>query len=229
MKNKTKNLTMELLKKMPSLMFGVLLYAIGILFTLYSKMGMSPWDVFHMGIVNHTSLTLGQVSQITGFIILFSAYFIGVVPGIGSACNMIFIGMFIDIIEKFKIFRTPDSLILQIIMLFTGIIIMGWATYFYLKVNLGAGPRDGLMEGLVKKVKKPVWIIRGIIEITVLVIGYILGGPVGIGTVIIAGTIGLSVQLAFKIGKYDSENVNHMNFVDLYKNLVEDDINEPIS
>jgi uncharacterized membrane protein YczE len=207
----------KLLKKMPSLMFGLLLYSIAILTTLYSNLGMSPWDVFHMGIVNHTSLTLGQVSEITGFIILFISYLTGIVPGLGSAFNMIFIGIFVDLIEKLKIFKTPDNLIMQIIMLFIGIIVMGWATYFYLRVNLGAGPRDGLMEGLVKKLNKPVWLIRGVIELTVLVSGYFLGGPIGIGTLIIAGSIGISVQIAFRIGRYSPKGVKHMNLVDLYK------------
>jgi uncharacterized protein len=229
MNDKTKSIIIELLKKMPSLMFGLLLYSIAILTTLYSKLGMSPWDVLHMGIVNHTSLTLGQVSEITGFIILFISYLTGVVPGLGSAFNMIFIGIFIDLIEKLKIFKTPHNLIMQIIMLFFGIIIMGWATYFYLRVNLGAGPRDGLMEGLVKKLNKPVWLIRGAIELTVLVIGYILGGPVGIGTLIIASSIGFSVQLAFRIGRYNSKDAKHMNLVDLYKNFALRNVNNTIN
>jgi uncharacterized membrane protein YczE len=209
----------ELLKKMPSLMFGLLLYSIGILCTLYSKLGMSPWDVLHMGIVYHSSLTLGQVSELAGLLILIACYFIGVVPGLGSVFNMIFIGLFIDIIEKFKFFSTPDSLLGQILLLILGIFIIGWATFFYLRVNLGAGPRDGLMEGLVKKLKKPVWMIRGIIEITVLIVGYFLGGPAGVGTIILAGCIGFSVQLAFKLGKYDSQSTNHMNLIDLYNRL----------
>lgn len=104
-------------------------------------------------------------------------------------------------------------------MLVMAIITMGWATYFYLRVELGAGPRDGLMEGLVKKVNKPLWMIRGSIEITVLIIGYSLGGPVGVGTLITAFTVGFAVQWAFKIGNYDSRNANHMNLIDLYKYL----------
>ena len=224
MKIKRKAMLIDLLKKMPSLMFGLLLYSLGILCTLYSKLGMSPWDVFHMGIVKHTALTLGQVSQLAGFIILFSSYFIGVIPGLGSVLNMIFIGLFIDLIEKFKIFKTPNSVLGQIVMLLVGILIIGWATYFYLRVNLGAGPRDGLMEGLVKKINKPVWMIRGAIEGTVLMMGYILGGPVGIGTLITASSIGFSVQFAFRIGRYSSKDTKHMSLIDLYKNLVGNNI-----
>jgi len=152
------------------------LFAIAILTTLHSNLGMSPWDVLHIGIVKHSHLTLGQVSEIVGFFI----------------------------------FKTPETLFGRILMLVVGVLIMGWATYFYLRVELGAGPRDGLMEGLVKKINKPLWMIRGSIEITALVIGYFLGGPIGLGTLITAFTIGFSVQWAFKIGKYDSRNVSHM-------------------
>lgn len=219
MDNIKKSYWVELIKKLPTMMFGLLLYSIGILATLYSKLGMSPWDVLHMGVVKHSSLTLGQASEITGFIIILISVFIGVVPGLASIFNMIFIGVFIDIVQKLAIFRTPDSLIGRILMLGAGILIIGWATYFYLKVNIGAGPRDGLMEGLVKKLNKPVWMIRGSIEALVLIIGYFLGGPVGIGTLITAGTIGFSVQLAFKIGKYNSKDTEHVNLLVMYKKL----------
>lgn len=211
-------------KKMPSLFFGFFLFAIAILLTLNSNLGMSPWDVLHIGIVKHSDFTLGQVSEIVGFFILLLAWFLGTIPGLGSVCNMIFIGVFIDIINNFNIFKTPETLFGRIVMLVVGVLIMGWATYFYLRVELGAGPRDGLMEGLVKKINKPLWMIRGTIEITALVIGYFLGGPVGVGTLITAFTIGFSVQWAFKIGKYDSRNASHMNMIDLYKYLTMRDV-----
>lgn len=207
------------LKKMPLLFFGLFLYAIGVLATLYSDLGMSPWDVFHMGVVNHTPLTLGRTSQLTGLFILMISYFIGVIPGLASIFNMFFIGLFIDMVDNTGVFKTPSSLVGKFVLLVLGILIIGWATYFYLKVQLGAGPRDGLMEGLVKKFKKPVWVIRSVIEITVLTLGYFLGGPVGIGTLITALTIGFSVQLAFRIGKYDSKTVEHEDLIHMIKRL----------
>ncbi|MFL0194449.1 YitT family protein [Clostridium sp. WILCCON 0269] len=169
----------------------------------------------------HTSgiLTLGQVSQLVGVAILIMCYFIDVPLGLASIFNMIFIGLFIDIIEKLNIIRTPNVFLLKILMLVSGVLVIGWATYFYLRVNLGAGPRDSLMEGLVKKINKPVWIIRTFIEGTVLIIGYFLGGPVGIGTLIIALSLGFSIQFAFKIGGYNSQSVEHVSLADLYRDL----------
>lgn len=214
-----KEYIIALLKKIPMLLFGLFLYAVGIVSTLYSDLGMSSWEVFHMGLVNHTPLTFGQASQLTGLAVLVLSYFIGVIPGLGSVMNMYFIGFFTDIIISTGIYKTPSTFLGKLCLLLTGIFINGWATYFYLRVQLGAGPRDGLMEGLVRKLNKPVWLVRSAIEITVLTIGYLLGGPVGIGTLIIVFTIGFSVQFAFKIGKYDSMSAEHEDILKLIKNL----------
>ncbi|MDD2218350.1 MAG: membrane protein [Eubacteriales bacterium] len=220
MENKTEqNIIIKLLYKMPSLMFGLFLYGLAIDLGLYSRLGMSPWDIFHMGIVNHTSFSLGEISIMAGFVIILISMLLGVIPGLGTVFNMVFIGLFIDLINNTGILRTPDTLIFKILMLLSALATMAAATYFYLKVELGAGPRDGLMEGLIIKTGKPVWIIRGSIEVTVLIIGFIMGGPVGVGTLMFAFGIGPCVQLAFKIGKYDSKEAQHMTFVDLYKSI----------
>ncbi len=214
-----KNIWIKLLLKMPSLFFGFFLFAVAILLALYSKLGMSPWDVFHMGIVNHSILSFGQTTQVVGFGVITFSVFLGVIPRIGSILNMIFIGVFIDLINNTGILKTPGSMLAKILMLISAILIMGFATYFYLKVELGAGPRDGLMEGLIRKLNKPVWLIRCSIEITVLIIGFFMGGPVGIGTLLLAVAIGPSVEFGFKIGQYDSKKAQHMTFIDLYRTL----------
>lgn len=214
-----RNIWLTLLLKMPSLFLGFFLFAVAMLLALYSNLGMSPWDVFHMGIVNHSPFSLGRTAQIVGFCVIVLSIFLGVIPGIGSIFNMVFIGVFVDLLNNTGIFKTPESMLGKILMLLSAIVIMGIATYFYLQVELGAGPRDGLMEGLVIKLNKPVWLIRASIEITVLIIGFFMGGPVGIGTLLLAITIGPSVQFAFKIGKYDSKKAQHMDLIDLYKNI----------
>lgn len=209
----------QLLGKMPWLFLGFLCFAIGILLTLYADLGMGPWDVFHKGASLHLPFTLGQMIQITGLALLVAAYFLGEKPGLGSFMNMYFIGLFVDIIDGLGIFWTPDHLLMQTIMLILGIQFIGWATFFYLKVKLGAGPRDSLMEGLVKITRKPVWMVRGIIESTALLVGFLLGGPVGIGTLVIAFSIGPSIQFAFKIGNYSSQAVKHQNLAELFSQL----------
>ncbi|MBM7615210.1 putative membrane protein YczE [Alkaliphilus hydrothermalis] len=205
-------------KKLPSLFFGLAVYALAVLLMRDAGLGMNPWGVFHMGVSNHTPLSLGQVTQLTGLVIIGLSLVVKMVPGFASICNMIFIGMFVDFIDSLGILKTPETLIGQILMLMAGIFLTGWASFFYLRPRLGAGPRDSLMEGLVRKTNKPVWMIRGIIEVSALTVGFLLGGPVGVGTLITATTIGFSVQFAFKMGRYDAKG-KHIDFLQLYKGL----------
>ena len=143
---------------------------------------------------------------------------LGFAPGLATLANMYFVGVFIDQIMIWGLLPTPGNLLEQFAMLFLSIALIGVASLLYLRVRLGAGPRDGLMMGLVRRLDRPVSHVRGALEVTVLVIGYLLGGPVGIGTVINAFGLGVSVQLAFKIGRYDRK-AEHINLFGLLSSL----------
>jgi uncharacterized membrane protein YczE len=131
---------------------------------------------------------------------------------------MYFVGLFTDLIIQWRLMPQPNDIVGQYILLFLSIFLIGVASYLYLRVQLGAGPRDGLMVGLVKKLNKPVWLVRCVIEVAVLLIGYFLGGPIGVGTVVAALGIGYSVQLAFRIGKFDAKSPQ-MNLWELIRHL----------
>ncbi len=206
------------LGRVPSLLLGLFLFATGLVMNLYSGLGMSPWGVLTIGIERHIPLTFGQTSQMIGLVVLAIGWALGFAPGFGTIANMIFIGAFIDLIMAWGLIRTPTTLIEQYVMLLFSIVLIGVASYFYLRVRLGAGPRDGLMMGLVTKFDHPISTIRGIIELTVLIVGYLLGGPVGIGTVLSALLLGVSVQIAFRIGRYDRKTP-HINLLELYRYL----------
>jgi uncharacterized membrane protein YczE len=208
------------LLKLPSLFFGLILFAFGVVLNLYSGLGMSPWGVFQVGLSQSSTFTLGQVSQIVGLGVLLIGWSIGFAPGFATFMNMYFIGFFIDKITQFGIIPEPTSLIQQFLLLFGSIIMIGVGSYFYMNPKLGAGPRDGLMMGLIKKTDLPVSIVRGSIEVTVLALGYLLGGPVGVGTLITALLIGYSVQFAFKIGGYDKK-AEHLNLYQLVRYLTQ--------
>jgi len=104
-------------------------------------------------------------------------------------------------------------------MLILSIFVMGFGIYYYLSILLGAGPRDGLMVALVKKTDKPVWLIRNGIELIVLIVGYFLGGPVGIGTVVYAVGIGYIIQWVFKLYKFNTKEVVHKSIMDNYNDI----------
>ena len=208
--------------KLPSLYFGLFLFAAGSVSNLYSGLGMNPWGVFHVGLMVPLGLTLGQVAQVVGLIVLLGGWALGFAPGFGTVMNMIFIGWFTDRIMEWNIIPKPTNVVGQYALLLTSILCVGTGSLFYMRVQLGAGPRDGLMVGLVRKLNKPIGIVRGSIEVTVLVLGYLMGGPVGVGTIITAFAIGYSVQYAFKLGKFEGKSPQ-MNLWELYGHLMKSD------
>jgi uncharacterized membrane protein YczE len=210
----------SILLKLPSLFLGLFMFSMGVVMNLNSNLGMSPWGVFQVGLSQSTTLTLGQISQIVGLGVLVVGWAMGFPPGFATFMNMYFIGLFIDKIIQFSLIPEPTVLVSQLLLLLGGIIMIGAGSYFYLNPKLGAGPRDGLMMGLVQKTDLPVYTVRGAIEVTVLVLGYFLGGPVGVGTLVTALTIGYSVQLAFKLGGYDKK-AEHLNLYKLVKQLAQ--------
>jgi uncharacterized membrane protein YczE len=132
--------------------------------------------------------------------------------------NMFFVGWFTDRIIEWDIIPRPTDPVSQSGLLLLSVVLVGLGSLFYMRVRLGAGPRDGLMVGLVKQLNKPIWLIRGSIEVTVLILGFFLGGPVGVGTIVTAVTLGYSVQYAFMFGKFDGKS-HQMNLWELYKYL----------
>jgi len=185
---------------------------------LKADLGLSSWGVLQIGLMNIVDISFGQTTQVVGLGILILGWTLGFPPGFGTVSNMLFIGYFIDIILGWGIVPAYDNFVLQLVQLVAGMAVLGVASYFYLSPKLGAGPRDGLMIGLVQKLDREVSVVRAGIEVSVLVVGIALGGPVGIGTVITAFSIGYFVQLAFKLGKYD-RNAKHMNLYELAKYL----------
>lgn len=186
--------------------------------TLYADLGMAPWGVLQVGLMKYMFLTFGQVSQVVGLMVLVLGWVLGFPPGLGTVMNMYFIGYFMDLIMAWGLIPMPRSLTGQLALLMGGILVLGAASYMYLNPRLGAGPRDGLMMGLVQRLGRPVYQVRGAIEVTVLVLGYLLGGPVGVGTLITAFTTGYAVQLAFRLGGYDKD-AKHMDLPSLIRYL----------
>jgi len=181
--------------------------------SLYANLGMSPWGVFQVGLAKTLPLTFGQVSQVVGLAVLVLGWVLGFPPGLGTVANMYLIGLFIDLVMAWNILPQPAGLVPQMVMLVLGVVVIGIASLLYLRVQLGAGPRDGLMVGLVTKLDRPVSQVRMAIEVTVLVIGFFLGGPVGIGTILNALLSGPVVQRSFKLGGFNPKSEQ----VDLYR------------
>ncbi|MER2090238.1 MAG: YitT family protein [Sporosarcina sp.] len=169
---------------------GMLILSLGISMTIKGqKLGIGPWDVLHVGLNNNFGLTIGTWGIITGFIIIIStAIALKEWPRFGTWLNLVLIGVFIDLFN----WLLPDisSMGAQLLIFSTGVIVMGYGVGIYISPNIGAGPRDGLMLVLVKKTGASVKKVRTTIEVIVAIIGWLFGGPIGIGTVLIALFLG---------------------------------------
>lgn len=206
--------------KIVKALFGCFLVSLGTVCMLYSGLGLNPWGILHQGISIQTSLTFGQASQYLGFAIIIVTLFYKVIPGIGTIINMYFIGKFIDLIKDNSLLSTPDSLVLKFILLFLGLILMAFGIFIYLKENLGAGPKDGLMVLINKNINLDVGIIRTLMELTALILGYIMGGEFGIGTVIVALGLGPTLRYIFKVFKYNTKEEVHENMFKTFNNIL---------
>ena len=206
------------MKRLPVLFLGYFLVAVGIVANLYANLGTNPWGVLHVGLTNITPLTLGQTTQLVGLVIVVASWALGFAPGFGTLANMIFIGFFVDIIIYLNIIPFQTHIVWQLIQLVGSIFIFGIGAFFYLRTQLGAGPRDGLMVALTKKFNKPISYVRVPMDVTVSIIGYLLSGPLGLGTVITALSLGYSIQLFFKLGQFDSKS-KQLNLFELYQIL----------
>jgi len=193
---------------------GLILYALGIVLMINANIGYAPWEVFHVGLAKTMGLTIGVTSIIAGVVIVIIVTILGEELGLGTICSMILTGVFIDIIFLINIIPVINNLIIGIIMLVTGLFIIALGSYFYIKSAFGVGPRDNLMVVLAKKTKLPVGLCRSMIELLVTVIGWFLGGMIGIGTIISAVAVGFCVQIVFRVFKFDVTVIKHENLRD---------------
>ncbi len=204
------------LKKFIRLIFGLYIYALGLVLCIYANIGLAPWDAFAIGISKVAGISYGNVSILIGITIVIALFFLLKEKiGFGTILNAILIGFFSDLIIDSKIIPYMQNFFTGVLMLVTGQILACIASYLYIGVGLGAGPRDSLMIGLGKKFSNiPIGIVRGSIEATVLFIGWILGAKVGLGTVIYVFSIGFLLQTTFKLLKFDVKSVVHESVFD---------------
>ena len=195
--------------KIIRLMAGLFLFSLGIAFTVNARLGLAPWDVFHQGLSNQLGISMGVATQIAGAAVLILGLLLHERIGWGTIANVYFIGLFLDLIQHFALVPLFQGLIPCLLMIVIGMILISFATYLYLGAELGSGPRDGLMVALTKVLKLPVGLIRGGIELTVFISGYLMGGSIGWGTLIMAVGMGVFIQVIFGLLKFDLREIQH--------------------
>lgn len=191
------------------LFIGYFVCAIGMVMTINANIGVSPWDVLHQGLGNVTGLTIGKANIMVGLTIIIIDIVLGQNIGWGTIFNMTTIGVFIDILMSNNLIPIFDSFLPSLLMMILGMLILGYGVFIYIGAGYGAGPRDGLMVALTIITKKSVRFVKNSVEILALIVGYFLGGSVGIGTAIMSILGGYFFQFAFKTVKFNVSEVKH--------------------
>ena len=179
------------------LVLGFILFGVGETLLITANQGVSPWTVLAQGLSFQFNLSIGVTTFIVSIIVLFFWYPLKQKPGLGTLLNVILISIVIDL--STPILPYPKTLFYQILQSVIAVLIVGIGSGFYLTANLGPGPRDGLMTGLQKLTDKPIALIRTILEVSAVLIGFYFGGVVGIGTLLFAFGIGPAVSLGIFI------------------------------
>ena len=175
------------------LCFGLTLFGLGEGLLIVSASGASPWSVLAQGLYLNFGFSVGTITIFISFIVLLLWFPLNQKPGIGTILNALIIGLMIDVCIRYV--QAPENYIYQILLGAFAVLTVGIGGGIYLVANLGAGPRDGLMIGLQKKTNLPIALVRSALEITVMSIGWYLGGTVGVGTLLFAFGIGPCVAL----------------------------------
>ena len=184
-------------RRLVQLVWGLFLYGIAIALMVRAGIGVAPWDVLTQGIVHQTGIPFGLVTNLTGVVVLLFWIPLRQMPGVGTVLNVLLIGPSAQLGLTFVPQQTVPWV--QALMFAGGLILLAIATGLYIGARLGPGPRDGLMTGLHARTGWKIWVVRTLIEVTVLTIGWLLGGQVGIGTLAFALLVGPMVNLTLPV------------------------------
>jgi len=175
-------------RRLTQLYAGLLLYGFSIALMVRSHLGLAPWDVLHSGLTGHVPIDIGQALVIVSFVVMLAWIPLREMPGIGTISNAVVIGLSTDAL--LSVLPPLHSTAVRVGLLVAGIVLQGLATAAYIGAQLGRGPRDGLMTGLARRTGRSLRLVRTAMELTVVVIGLLLGGVAGLGTIVYAVSIG---------------------------------------
>jgi uncharacterized membrane protein YczE len=197
--------------RLPGLIVGLLFFGFGIALMAEAGLGLGPWEAFHQGLGGLSGHEIGTISVLLGIPILLLWWPLGERPGIGTLLNVVLIGSATNV--GIMLLPTGVGVGLQLAMMLAGLVTIGIGSGLYLAADLGAGPRDGLMTGIHRRFGWSIRRARTFIEVTVLILGWLLGGTIGLGTLAFAFGIGPLVQVFLGVfdrtGRLERRGIDH--------------------
>lgn len=214
---KDNNFFQHYTKKLFRLNLGFILCALGVVFIISSGTGYGPWDVLASGLATTLGITIGQAVILVSVVLVVIEFFAGSSIGIGTLLNMILIGIYIDWINAPGIIDPGNIYAVKLLFLLIGTVILNFGIWFYMAQGLGSGPRDGLMVVIAKKFNLSIGLVKVINETVAVIVGYLLGGSFGVGTVLIALFSGPLLKAQFDMLNFDATKVQHEYITDYIK------------
>ncbi|GAA1280664.1 hypothetical protein [Saccharothrix xinjiangensis] len=189
--------TVSPLRRVPQLIVGLWLYGASMALQLRATLGLEPWGVLHEGLTELTGLSFGTITSLVGALVLLCWIPLRQRPGVGTVANVLVIGVAVDV--TLAVLPGPAALLPRVLFLVTGVALNALAAATYIGARLGPGPRDGLTTGFCARTGTSLRLVRTVVEVTVLGVGWLLGGTIGVGTVLYAVAIGPLTQAALPL------------------------------
>lgn len=203
------------------IVFGLAVFALGVHLTIYANIGLAPWDCLGMGIAKHTPLNYGLAMTSMSVVILLLDLLLGERIGFGTVIDALITGNITQLFNNIDPFPENTSVWLGILIMIAGFVFMAFGVMIYMKGAQCCGPRDSLLVGLGKRLPKiPIGIVEVMLWAVVLLAGWLLGGPVGIGTLISTFGAGLVMQLIYSIVGFEPREVRHRDIIEVTKELL---------
>lgn len=210
---------MQYISRLVRLVFGLFLFALGCVLTMRGNVGYGPWELFHTGLTHLLPLTIGQITVLTGVVIVVIDALLRESIGLGTLANMILVGTFMDLILATQLLPLAKGWIDGLALLVLGLFVTATGSYFYISAGFGAGPRDSLMVAIRRFTGLPIGAARSALEFTAAALGFLLCGPLGLGTVLCAVGLGSCVQIVFRLFHFEATAIHHENLVDTWRLL----------
>ena len=217
--NNLKNQTLgSILKNSLLAAFGLFTFGVGVYVTIQANIGVSPWDTFYLGINQATGIQYGTIAVVVSFIFIAIDLLMKERIGIGTLLDAVIVGKTVDLLNWLDLIPAQQNMWVGIAMMLGAMFIMGFAQYLYMIAGLCCGPRDSFLVALGKRMPNvPIGAVSTGIMVTVFLFGWMLRGPIGVGTVIVVCLQGAFMQMAFNIMKFDPKDVSHQDLVQSMK------------